>query len=73
MLTFDKKSNPACYKHNEANCQALLTNEKRDAPKKRVISLSSTFFVQKHSCLVFIFTTSSSRLDTSVEATNKGI
>ena len=44
MLTFDKKSNQACYKHNEANCQALLTNEKRDAPKKRVISLSSTFF-----------------------------
>ena len=54
MLTFDKKSNPACYKHNEANCQALLTNEKRDAPKKRVISLSSTFFLYRNilvSCL----------------------
>ena len=42
--------------------------------KSEVISLELYFFfVQKHSCLVFIFTTSSSRLDTSVEATNKGI
>ena len=45
----------------------------RCSKKAKSLVLSSTFFVQKHSCLVFIFTTSSSRLDTSVEATNKGI